>query len=57
MGLLCRKRKIVAAMMQSEGQNLQLCGQAILGQVMIDKAISWAQGILCPIPALPPPAT
>lgn len=54
--------------MQPEGQNLQLCGhwchihtvwseEAILGQVMIDKAISWAQGILCPIPALPPPAT
>lgn len=54
--------------MQLEGQNLPLCGhrgqiytvwsgEAILRQVMIDKAISWAQGILCPIPALPPPAT
>lgn len=47
--------------MQPEGQNLPLwghrgqvhsvwSGDAILGKVMIDKAIGWAQGIPRPIP-------
>lgn len=54
--------------MEPGGQNLPLCGhgshvhtvrsgEAILGQIMIDKAINRAQGILCPVPPQPPPAT